>query len=114
MYADLWGTAYLGSQIVTGVEESPTAIPYRFELAQNYPNPFNPSTKIQYTLKNTGNVRLSVYDLLGREVAVLVNGVRSAGSHEVTFSRPDLGSGVYFYKLQAGGQVMTKKMVLMK
>jgi len=114
MYADLWGTAYLGSQIVTGVEESPTQVPYRFELAQNYPNPFNPSTKIQYTLKNSGNVRLSVYDLLGREVAVLVNGVRSAGSHEVTFSRPDLGSGVYFYKLEAGGQVITKKMVLMK
>jgi uncharacterized protein YxjI len=113
-FASTWGTAYLGSAIVTGVEESPIQVPYRFELAQNYPNPFNPSTKIHYTLKNSGNVRLSVYDLLGREVAVLVNGARAAGSHEVTFSRPGLGSGVYFYKLQAGGQVMTKKMVLMK
>jgi hypothetical protein len=113
-YASTWGTAYLGSEIVTGVEQSPIQVPYRFELAQNYPNPFNPSTKIQYTLKTTGKVRLSVYDLLGREVAVLVNGVRAAGSHEVTFSRPDLGSGVYFYKLQAEGQVMTKKMVLLR
>jgi hypothetical protein len=113
-FASTWGTAYLGSAIVTGVEESPTAVPYRFELAQNYPNPFNPTTKIQYTLKNSGIVRLAVYDLLGREVAVLVNGVRTAGSYEVTFSRPDLGSGVYFYKLQTGGQVITKKMVLMK
>jgi hypothetical protein len=113
-FASTWGTAYLSTAIVVGVEESPTAVPYRFELAQNYPNPFNPSTKIEYTLKNTGNVRLSVYDLLGREVAVLVNGVRTAGSHEVTFSRPDLGSGVYFYKLQSGDQVIAKKMVLMK
>jgi catechol 2,3-dioxygenase-like lactoylglutathione lyase family enzyme len=113
-FASTWGTAYLGSEIVTGVEASPIQVPYRFELAQNYPNPFNPSTKIHYTLKNSGNVRLSVYDLLGREVAVLVNGVRAAGSHEVTFSRPDLGSGVYFYKLQSGGQVMTKKMVLLR
>jgi uncharacterized protein YxjI len=113
-YASTWGTAYLGSLVVTGVAQNPPAVPYRFELAQNYPNPFNPSTKIQYTLKSSGNVRLSVYDLLGREVAILVNGVRTAGSHEVTFSRPDLGSGVYFYKLQTGGQVITKKMLLMK
>jgi hypothetical protein len=113
-FASTWGTAYLGSEMVTGVEASTIQVPYRFELAQNYPNPFNPSTKIYYTLKNSGNVRLAVYDLLGREVAVLVNGVRAAGSHEVTFSRPDLGSGVYFYKLQAGGQVITKKMLLLK
>jgi hypothetical protein len=113
-FASTWGTAYLGSLIVTAVGETPTPIPDRFDLAQNYPNPFNPSTRIRYTLKNTGNVRLSVYDLLGREVAVLVIGVRTAGSHEVTFSGAGLGSGIYFYRLQSADQVITKKMALVK
>ncbi len=88
--------------------------PNVFSLEQNYPNPFNPSTNISYTLKNNGKVRLSVYDLLGREVAVLVNGVQTAGSHKATFSGEGLGSGMYFYKLQTGNDVISKKMVLLK
>ena len=88
--------------------------PYEFSLAQNYPNPFNPSTSISYTLKNNGKVRLAVFDLLGREVSVLANEIQTAGQHEVKFSANSLSSGVYFYKLQAGNQVITKKMMLLK
>jgi hypothetical protein len=88
--------------------------PNAFALKQNYPNPFNPSTNISYTLTNSGKVRLSVYDLLGREVAVLANEIQTAGQHQVTFSANGLSSGVYFYKLQATNGVITKKMLLMK
>jgi len=88
--------------------------PTVFSLAQNYPNPFNPSTNISYTLKNSGKVRLSVYDILGREVAVLANEIQTAGAHEVTCSANGLSSGIYFYKLQAVNGVITKKMMLLK
>lgn len=89
-------------------------LPDEFFLYQNYPNPFNPSTKISYTLKNSGTVRLSVYDLLGREVAVLANGAQRAGIHEAAFSGAGLASGLYFYRLQTTDEVITKKMTLMK
>jgi hypothetical protein len=100
--------------LLTGVPSMPGGVPTQFALSQNYPNPFNPSTNIQYTLQSSGKVRLAVYDLLGREVAVLVNGAQNAGTHEVTFSRPGLGSGVYFYTLQTASGVSTRKMVLLK
>jgi hypothetical protein len=89
-------------------------IPVRFGLSQNYPNPFNPDTKIHYELKSHGQVRLSVYDLMGREVAVLVEGIQNAGSYTVTFSGAGLHSGIYFYRLQTTKEVITKKMVLTK
>jgi hypothetical protein len=89
-------------------------MPVDYSLAQNYPNPFNPTTNISYSLKATGNVRLSVFDLLGREVATVVNGVQSVGEHQVSFNAANLGSGIYFYRLQAGNTVMTKKMMLLK
>ncbi len=85
-----------------------------FELAQNYPNPFNPSTQIGFSLLTTHHTRLTVYDVLGREVAVLVNGVMQAGSHSVNFDASNITSGVYVYKLEAGGQVITKRMTLIK
>jgi hypothetical protein len=88
--------------------------PSVFSLGQNYPNPFNPSTKILYTLQSMDKVRLSVFDVLGREVSVLVNDVQSAGQHEVTFIGGNLSSGIYFYKLQAGNRASTKKMILLK
>jgi hypothetical protein len=87
---------------------------FGFALDQNYPNPFNPRTTIHYTLKSRGKVRLAVYDLMGREVAVLVNGIQNAGPQEVVFSGADLASGVYFYRLQTANEVMTKKMALVK
>jgi photosystem II stability/assembly factor-like uncharacterized protein len=90
-----------------------------FELTQNYPNPFNPSTSIHYAISSTQFVTLKVYDLLGREVATLVNEEKAAGSYEIDFnvgrdSSPALASGIYFYKIQAGDFVETKKMILLK
>jgi len=89
-------------------------IPVTCNLSQNYPNPFNPTTTIAYTLQVNGKVRLSVYDLMGKEVAVPVDGIQSAGNHEVQFSGANLTSGVYYYKLQAADQVITRKMTLVK
>ena len=85
-----------------------------FELFQNYPNPFNPTTKISYTIPEGGNVTLKVFDLLGSEVAELVNGETEAGNYEINFDASLLPSGVYIYKLQAGDFVETKKMILIK
>ncbi|MBK9099654.1 MAG: T9SS type A sorting domain-containing protein [bacterium] len=85
-----------------------------FNLMQNYPNPFNPSTVISYQLSVSGDVTLKVFDILGNEVATLVNELKPAGNYEVEFDASSLTSGVYFYKLQAGTFVDTKKMVLLK
>jgi len=98
----------------TSVESSPLYIPAGFGLDQNYPNPFNPETLIHFTLQSRGKVRLTVYDLVGREVAVLVDGVQSVGSHQVTFNASRFSSGVYFYKLQSPDGTITRKMVLIK
>ena len=96
------------------VEVEVETAPHIFSLSQNYPDPFNPTTNITYSLRSDGNVRLVVYDILGSEVGVLVNGVQTAGSHQVIFSGSNLGSGIYFYKLESSGQTIIKKMILMK
>lgn len=88
--------------------------PSTFFLNQNYPNPFNPSTSIQYQIAGISQVTLKVYDVLGNEVATLVNEAKRAGSYEVNFNASKLSSGIYFYKLQAGTFLKTKKMILMK
>jgi len=88
--------------------------PASFNLEQNYPNPFNPSTSIKYSVPEAGNIRLSVYNTVGEEVAVLVNGFSQAGSFEVTFDASSLSTGVYLYKLQSANLVQTKKMMLLK
>ena len=80
----------------------------------NYPNPFNPTTVIGYQLPVSSVVQLSVYDILGREVSVLVNGEMSAGTHQATFDGRNLASGIYLYRLQVNGQVLTGKMLLTK
>ncbi len=85
-----------------------------YELEQNYPNPFNPATIITYRLQTSGHVLLMVYDLLGRKIATLVDGSREAGSHQVAFDAGSISGGVYFCRLSAGGQVLTKKMVVVK
>jgi hypothetical protein len=111
-----------GPNILTKVDFNPTdvketeGIPASFKLDQNYPNPFNPETVISYQLPVSGKVHLSVSDLLGREVAVLVDEVQSAGIHHSTFStaRTALSSGVYFYKLQTENFVDVKKMIIIK
>jgi chitinase len=89
-------------------------IPESFSLSQNYPNPFNPSSVIKYSLPNTAWVRLEVFNLIGQEIAVLVNEEQKAGNHEVIFQNPGLGSGVYFYRLTAGKLTDTRKMIIVR
>jgi hypothetical protein len=100
--------------ILTGVASERGNAPAIFSLSQNYPNPFNPSTTIKYTLPSATQVKLSVYDILGREVSVLVNDRRDAGVYEIKFDGSNLASGVYFYRLQAGDYVASKKMLVLK
>ncbi len=88
--------------------------PNNFELAQNYPNPFNPTTSISYSIPNDALVTLAIYDALGKEVAVLENGFRTAGNYSHTFDASNLSSGMYFYTIRSGNFVQTKKMLLMK
>ncbi len=101
------------SEVPTSVENE-SNIPYTFELNQNYPNPFNPTTQIKYSVAERGNVSLKVYDMLGREVATLVNTTKNAGSYEINFNASSLASGVYIYKIQAGNFIDSKKMMLLK
>ena len=86
----------------------------RLELAQNFPNPFNPVTTINYTLPNVSKVKLVIYEVTGREVATLVNEFQSAGKHSINFNASRIASGVYYYRIQAGDIIQTKKMILMK
>jgi len=98
-----------------GIVERKT-VPTSFSLKQNYPNPFNPSTIIEYELPVSGNVALKIFNVLGAEVAVLINEEKSAGSYEYEFSSENfnLTSGIYFYQLTAGNFAQTKKMVLLR
>ena len=102
--------------VPTGVWSDKYVIPVEYKLNQNYPNPFNPSTIIRYTVKTSSLVTLKVYNLLGKEVAVLLNEDKQPGEYEVDFSagKFNLASGVYFYRLTAGSFTSVKKMVLLK
>ena len=103
----------IGKDNAVGIEEE-KIIPFAFSLEQNYPNPFNPVTSIQYSIGNTQFVTLKVYDVLGKEIATLVNEEKSAGNYEVNFDASNIPSGVYFYHLQSDSFVKTKKMVMIK
>jgi len=104
---------YLG--VATAVAGSGSGnLPERYLLSQNYPNPFNPTTVIGYQVPVVSDVKLIVYDLLGREVAMLVNEREAAGSHSVQFNASGLASGVYLYKLTTGSFVQTRKMILLR
>lgn len=89
-------------------------VPKVFELSQNYPNPFNPKTVVRSQLPVVSDVRIVIYDVLGREVKVLVNERRAAGRYEDSFEASGLASGVYVYRLTAGSFVQTRKMILLK
>jgi hypothetical protein len=99
----------------TGIKDTNAGvIPKQFALHQNYPNPFNPSTTIQYQIPKANHVTLNVFDVLGREVATLVNEQKPAGTYTVQFEGSGLTSGVYFYRLQSGTYSDTKKLVLLR
>ena len=99
----------------TGVNDhNQPNIPNNYSLAQNYPNPFNPTTTINYQLQFSGRVTLKVFNILGREVAALVNEDKPAGNYSVNFDAGRLSSGIYFYRLQSGNFIATKKMILLK
>jgi hypothetical protein len=98
----------------TAVEEKGSQIASDFQLDQNYPNPFNPSTTIRFHVPATGSVTLAVYDILGREVARLVDGVMQAGAHSVHMNGTGLSSGIYFYRLTYTTGSQVRKMTLMK
>ena len=95
-------------------DEIENGVPSDFTLAQNYPNPFNPSTQINFSLPESGQVNLKVYNMLGQTVQVLVNELRNAGNHTINFDASSLSSGVYIYQLEFDGKVLSNKMVLMK
>jgi hypothetical protein len=99
-----------------GITPISSNVPAKYSLQQNYPNPFNPTTVIRYSIPKSGMVKLAVYDLLGKEIAVLGNEYQNAGTYSATFTSGDyhLSSGIYFYKLTAGNYSETKKMVLVK
>ncbi|MCX6170297.1 MAG: T9SS type A sorting domain-containing protein [Ignavibacteriales bacterium] len=99
---------------LTDVANKQVDIPEKYDLTQNYPNPFNPTSTIRYDIPKTGFVNISVYDILGREIKVLVNEVKNPGHFEIVFDARELASGIYFYTIKAGDFVQSKKMILMK
>lgn len=96
------------------IQQTSNSVPEQFSLSQNYPNPFNPTTNINFSIPKTGRVKLSAYDMLGREIKTLVNEVLSAGEYKYTFVGNDLTTGTYLYKLETENFVQTKKMMLIK
>jgi hypothetical protein len=105
---------YPAIDLTTGVREVPGLLPDAYRLDQNYPNPFNPTTKIQYSIPASSFVTLKVFDVLGREIATLVNGEQGGGSYSADFNATNLADGPYFYRIQAGNFSETKKMMLLK
>jgi hypothetical protein len=104
-----------GGNVTTDVRQSGSMVtPDNFALQQNYPNPFNPTTIIKYQLPKSSYVTLKVFDLLGREISILVDGLKEAGFHEASLDGSQLTSGVYFYRLQAGSFIETRKLVLLR
>jgi len=99
---------------ISEVENEDQQIPVDFELSQNYPNPFNPSTTIRYSIPHSGEASLKIFNLFGEEVATLVSGAKDAGTHTLRWDAAGYPSGVYFYRLRAGGYVETRKLVLLR
>jgi hypothetical protein len=105
--------------LTTGIEITVEELPCDYSLSQNYPNPFNPSTTIEYALPNSENVKIEIYDLLGRLVKTLVNETKLSGKYSVIWNGEDdrgkaVSSGIYLYRLHSGSQVITKKLNTIK
>ena len=111
--ADLW-ISLLYKHGLSSVRDEQAKIPQQFVLEQNYPNPFNPTTNIRFSIIKGASVSLTVYDMLGKEVATLVNEYLESGTYTSAFSARSLSSGLYFYRLRSGNSIETKKMTLLK
>jgi hypothetical protein len=119
LVADFFSLIALQHDLPTDADPDGNPLPKWFALRQNYPNPFNPTTTIEYTIPRSQYVRLAVYNILGQEVGVLVDGRESAGSHTVQWNGQDergqtMASGIYFYRLATPNLTETKKMLLLK
>lgn len=115
LFAGTYNSGVLKStNLITKVNNNTIYLPSRYKLFQNYPNPFNPTTTINYSIPKASFVTIKVYDLLGKEVATLVNEVKSIGNYNVEFNASILTSGIYFYRMKAGSFVETKKLILLK
>ncbi len=99
---------------LTGIENNQTDIPTKFDLSQNYPNPFNPTSTIKYDIPKTGFVNISVYDILGKEIKVLVNEEKNPGHYEIIFDAREVASGIYFYTIRTAEFTQSRKMILLK
>jgi hypothetical protein len=108
------GVLYGDTNTLVGLNKIASELPDKFSLSQNYPNPFNPSTKIKFQLPKLGFVKLTIFDILGEEIQVLVNQQLSPGTYEADFNSSNLPSGVYYYKIESEEFIETKKMVLIK
>ncbi|MDD5766214.1 MAG: T9SS type A sorting domain-containing protein [Candidatus Marinimicrobia bacterium] len=115
-YGSYWCDTLSNSITVTGgsATKNENLVVNKFSLSQNFPNPFNPTTRIEFEIAEKAAVNLTVFDIFGHSVKTLVNESKSAGHYSVTFDGSDLSSGIYFYKVVAGNQTMTRKMVLTK
>ena len=109
------GFWYLASrQLNVEVEQNSLNVPGEFQLQQNYPNPFNPTTTIEFALPKQSSITLKLFDILGREVAILVDAELESRVHKINFDGQDLASGIYFYRIHAAGFLKTKKLMLLK
>ena len=111
IYSGFWNQY---PNIFTSLEFDDLLLPKVFDLKQNYPNPFNPVTTIEYSVPSSAFVTVKVFDVMGREIAVLVNGKKTTGNYIVQFDAKDINSGIYFYTLETNGFKETKKMLLVK
>ena len=111
LYNSLW---YYDLSQITNISELNNSIPDGFILQQNYPNPFNPTTKINYSIPNNCHVKITVYDVTGREILTLVNRYQNSNEYSISFDASGLASGIYFYNIKAGDFVQTKRMLLIK
>ena len=102
------------ADVATGIDDAHTVVPAAFSLEPNYPNPFNASTTIRYAVPTPSEIRLTVYDITGSKVAVLDQGLKTAGLHAVTFNADNLSSGLYLYRLETPAGGITKGMFLVK
>jgi hypothetical protein len=110
-----WVDAQVINNYITGLDDEKNIKgPEYFQLQQNYPNPFNPSTRITYSIPQRSYISLKVYDVLGNEVAILIDEEKLAGEYEVVFVASGLSSGIYYYQLISGGNIETRKMLLIR